>query len=378
MRVLHFYRTYFPDTQGGLEESIRQICLSTKRHGIESRLLTLSPNPHPRVLALPEVVVYRAKLSADIASCSMGWECFSLFRELSNWADIIHYHFPWPFADVIRLLAGDIGKRQLVTYHSDIVRQRWLAVAYRPLMTSFLNGMDRIVATSPQYAQSSPVLKKFSRKVDVIPLGLDEANYARVNPHLVQRVFESFGQRFFLFVGVLREYKGLHLLLHAIQGLNIPLVIAGKGPMDAALKEQARRLGLTHVHFLGYVSDDMKMALLHASTAVILPSHQRSEAFGVSLLEAAMMGKPMICADINTGTSFVNCDEETGLLFSPDDPRSLRDAMSRLWSDQDLAKKFGIAARRRYENLFTAAAMGSAYTELYRKILLGGEAYAPG
>src|SRR5690606_37849330 len=68
VRILHVYRTYFPDTQGGLEETIRQTCLSTARLGAESRVLSLSGNPSPRMTEREEAVVFRARRSFEIAS----------------------------------------------------------------------------------------------------------------------------------------------------------------------------------------------------------------------------------------------------------------------------------------------------------------------
>ena len=62
MRVLHVYRTYFPDTQGGLEEAIRQICASTKVHGVENRVFMLSRNPQPAIINRPEVDFTNANL----------------------------------------------------------------------------------------------------------------------------------------------------------------------------------------------------------------------------------------------------------------------------------------------------------------------------
>ena len=50
MKVLHVYRTYFPDSQGGLEEAIRQICLNTQSEGVESRVFFLSKNPRPKLV----------------------------------------------------------------------------------------------------------------------------------------------------------------------------------------------------------------------------------------------------------------------------------------------------------------------------------------
>ncbi|HEY3699653.1 MAG TPA: glycosyltransferase, partial [Spongiibacteraceae bacterium] len=267
MKVLHFYRTYFPDTQGGLEEAIRQICASTRTHGIESRVLTLSPNPSPVVIDNPEAQVHRAQLDAEIASCSMGMQAFAMFKALADWADIIHYHFPWPFADIVKLFSG-VKKPGVVTYHSDIVRQRILGKLYTPLMASFLDSASRIVATSPNYLASSEVLKHYAEKVEVISLALDKQTYPTVSAEQLQRTEQRFGRDFFLFIGVLRDYKGLHILLEAIKNAPYRVIIVGTGPKEKSLRQLAAQLNLGNVHFAGYLDDVTKVALLQLCRAV--------------------------------------------------------------------------------------------------------------
>ncbi|HET8710498.1 MAG TPA: glycosyltransferase [Spongiibacteraceae bacterium] len=367
MKVLHFYRTYFPDTQGGLEEAIRQICASAREFGVESRILTISPTAQPAVLERPEAVVYRAKLNLEIASCSMGFQAFTLFNELANWADVIHYHFPWPFADIVKL-AASIKKPSVITYHSDIVRQRMLGKLYAPLMSYFLRSADRIVATSPNYLASSPILKRYADKVEVIPLALDRNTYPRVDAQHLQLAEQKYGRDFFLFIGVLRDYKGVHILLEAIKNAPYRVVIVGIGPNETQLKQLADRLKLTNVEFTGYLDDNMKIALLQLCKAVVCPSHQRSEAFGFSLLEGAMMGKPLISAELGTGTTYININHETGLVVPPANAQALRKAMDYLFENPLAAAAFGRNAQRRYEEKFTAKIMGGAYASLYQKV----------
>jgi len=367
VKVLHFYRTYFPDTQGGLEETIRQICASTKAHGVESRVLTLSKRPVPRVLHLPEADVYRAELDVDIVSCSMGIEAFAMFRELEQWADIVHFHFPWPFADFVQLFMRS-KKPAIVTYHSDIVRQRLLSKFYAPLMNRFLSRAKRIVATSPSYADTSLVLKQYADKIDVIPIGLDEHSYPMGDVEASNRIEDICAGRFFLFVGVLREYKGLRFLLEAVKGAPFSLVIAGKGPQEKALKSLAAKLELSNVIFLGYISDELKMGLMERCRALVLPSHQRSEAFGVSLLEGAMKGKALISAEIGTGTSYVNVDGVTGIVCKAGNATSLRDALDKIDGSRIYADKLGAGARKRFDRIFTSEIMGERYAKVYKAV----------
>jgi rhamnosyl/mannosyltransferase len=118
------YRTYFPDPPGGLQEAIRQIALSTRACWVEPRILTLSPTPTPTVVDYPDGRVIRAKSCAAPASCDLGGMGALLkYREMADWADVVHFHFPWPFADVLHL-QGRTKKPTVMTYHSDIVRQK--------------------------------------------------------------------------------------------------------------------------------------------------------------------------------------------------------------------------------------------------------------
>lgn len=363
MRVLHVYRTYFPDTQGGLEEVIRQICIHTRPRGVESRILTLSPDPAPNVVYYPEAEVHRFKLTTEIASCSVSLSAVRGFVRLSNWADVIHYHFPWPFADILHLI-GRPHKPAIVTYHSDIIRQRSLLVLYRPLLRYFLGGVDRIVATSPNYANSSKVLRGYREKLSIIPLGLSAASSFISPPRQsIERMRLRYGSDFFLFVGVLRYYKGIHILLEAVRDSCIPVLIAGDGPMRDTWEQQAA--GLTNVHFLGRITDQEKAVLMRLCRAVVFPSHLRSEAFGVTLLEGAMHGKPLISTEIGTGTSFVNKHGETGFTVPGSDAQALLEAMSQLHNDPELAEGMGRAAKQRYQQLFTGEQMGRSYAELY-------------
>ena len=171
-----------------------------------------------------------------------------------------------------------------------------------------------------------------------------------------------------MFVGVIRYYKGLHILVEAAQGANYPIVIVGSGPIEQELKTQATQLGLRNIHFLGHLHDEDKVALLTLCLGVVFPSHLRSEAFGVSLLEGAMYGKPMISSEIGTGTTFINIADETGLVVPPGDPVALRQAMSYLWEHPEEAAGMGRRAEERYWKYFTADKMVNLYVQLYHEL----------
>ena len=370
IRVLHVYRTYFPDPPGGVQEVIRQICRSTRSLGISSSVFCLSPDPHPSRIDWDGVPVYRRRSWMAPASCDLGGAAaFGTFRKLAGEADIIHYHYPWPFADVLHAIAPK-AVASIMTYHSDIVRQKYLYAFYKPLMWRMLSSMDRIVSTSSEYARSSPVLSSeiLKDKVSVIPIGLDEPHQEQ-DEGIFGRIGIDRDQPYFLFVGALRYYKNLETLIKAASIVNVPMVIAGSGPSLQALRTLAAESQASNVIFAGQVSEAQKEALLASCRAVVLPSHLRSEAFGVVLLEASRAGKAMLTCDIGTGSSYVNVHGETGLVVAPTH-EALTVGLEKLAMNGELARVFGRNALKRFEHHFTAARMGAAYANEYR--LLAG------
>lgn len=367
MKVLHVFKTYLTETFGGIEQVIYQLCKESSLNGVENKILCLSKKPEPKIISRPEAEVHRYKLNFELASNSFSFSAIFGFIELAKWADIIHYHFPWPSADLLHFMSR-VKKPSVVSYHSDIVKQKFLLKLYQPLMHSFLNSANTIVASSTNYLQSSEILQSYKEKIVIIPYGLDKNSYPIPSKEKTDYWRRQFGEDFFLFVGVLRYYKGLHILLETLVGSDFRVLIVGQGYLEKELKEKAIALKLKNVHFLNAIDDENKVALLQLCKAFVFPSHLRSEAFGLSLLEAAMFGKPMISAEIGTGGSYVNVNGETGVVVRPNDPDELRHAMKLIANNRDLAKKMGENAEKRYWDLFTANRMAREYVAIYKTL----------
>jgi glycosyltransferase involved in cell wall biosynthesis len=360
LKVLHVFKTYLPGEFGGTQSVIHEIAEGTYRLGVETEVLSLGSVT--QTVEVGHHLSHQVKRDLYVASTDISFGLFAAFPRLAAEADILHYHFPWPVMDVLHLLRPP-GKPAIVTYHSDIVRQKWLRRFYAPVMHKFLGSVDRIVATSPNYIATSPVLQRYRDKTVAIPIGVAEAPVPA--PERLAHCRGRLGDRFFLFVGALRYYKGLPFLLEAARLTGLPVVIVGTGE----LLDEVTRTAPATVTVMGEVAEADKTALLALSTAFVFPSHLRSEAFGVALLEAARAGKPMLSCEIGTGTSYVNVDGLTGLTVPPADPAALAIAMRQLWDNPALAAKMGQAARTRYETLFTGAQMAAAYHEEYQRLL---------
>ncbi|MBY7864278.1 glycosyltransferase [Vibrio fluvialis] len=362
MKVLHVYRTCHPITEGGVEQVIRCICRGTKKLGVTNKILSLSDSKSEIIYSEGTEIIL-CKKNWEISSNGFSMELFKQYAKLSQWADIIHFHYPWPTGDLLFFTSPK--KPKIVTYHSDIVKQNFLKLFYRPIECQFLKNVTSIVATSPQYMNSSENLNKYKHKTNIIPLSVDPDDYHFNGNYNINNL----GNDFFLFIGVLRYYKGLHYLLSAAKETEGNFVIAGDGPMMEELRNRIQIENISNVHLLGFVTNEEKLELLKRCKAFIFPSHLRSEAFGVSLLEAQISKKPIISCDIGTGSSYVNIHNETGLVVKPASVSDLSDAIKKLLYNEELCNIFGQNGYNRAMKLFTIEKQAKSYVKLYRSIL---------
>jgi lipopolysaccharide/colanic/teichoic acid biosynthesis glycosyltransferase len=173
-----------------------------------------------------------------------------------------------------------------------------------------------------------------------------------------------------LFVGRLVPYKGVDILLRSVKGLDARTVVVGDGPSRMSLMAMAIDSGLgDRVRFLGDVTDAELLAWYHACDVLVLPSVSRQEAFGMVQLEAMLCGHPVVSTELQTGTSWVNQHERTGLVVKAGDVNELRGALERLLGDQELRDQFGDAGRKRVMETFAADAMCRATVSLYEEVV---------
>lgn len=285
--------------------------------------------------------------------------------------DLVHLHFPNPMGDLTYLLSG-VRAPLIVSYHADIIRQRAYLPLYRPVIDHLFRRAARIIAASEEYAASSEFLRHYRDRTLINPYGIDTSSLAISNGGraLVDEVRAQYGNRIVLFVGVLRYYKGIDVLIRAMTEVNGRALIVGRGMEGTALRSQAEQLGVAdRVVFLGEVPDARLRALLHAADVFVLPSIDRCEAFGIVQLEAMACGKPVVSTDLPTGVRFVNQHEVTGLLAPPGDAPALAAALNRLLDDPALRARMGDAGRARVTEEFDVARMVAQTVAIYDDVL---------
>jgi glycosyltransferase involved in cell wall biosynthesis len=368
MNILHLYKDYFP-VQGGIENHIKLLAEAQAARGNQVSVLVTSRDRRTHVETINGVRVIFAARLATISSAPISLAMFALLRREQS--DIVHLHFPYPWGEVANYFVGHACKTAL-TYHSDIIRQKYLRVVYAPLMQRIIARADAIIATSPNYIASSPVLSRWKEKCVVIPLAIDPASFETATPNssLVPRP-----SPLLLFVGHLRYYKGLQYLLQALRELpTARLMIVGEGPMENAWRSLADELGVgARVTFADHVPDPDLASIYAACDIFVLPSSERSEAFGLVQLEAMAAGKPVICTELGTGTSFVNVDGESGLVVPARDAHALAVAINRLIDDEPLRARMGAAGRARVEKEFQLDKMVDRILTLYENLISGNK-----
>lgn len=368
IKVLHVFKKSIIDNFGGIEQFIDTLCKGTHDLGVKNILFSLSKKNYNKKFKKEGYQIYSSKEDFYIFSTGFSFSAFFKFKKLANKSDIINYHFPYPFADILHF-ACSINKPYLITYHSDIVKQKFVYFFYKFLMYKFLDNSKAIIATSENYLKTSPNLRKYASKVSVIPIGINLEKFPKLDQNLYIKFKNKFPKPFFLFIGSLRYYKGLDIALDALYGTDLKLVIAGSGDHESQLKKKMKNLNLNNLTFLGQITDQEKVCLLNLCYGFLFPSNKRSEAFGIALLEAAAFGKPMISCEIGTGTSFINKNNVTGLVVKPDSPLDIRKAMNYMIANPNTAKIMGLNAKERYNKIFTDRRQSESYLKLYKKIL---------
>ncbi len=350
MHILHLYKDYAP-VEGGIENHIKALAEAQAARGHDVSVLVTSRSRDTHVETINGVRVNFAGRFASLSSTPLSLAIFRLLAR--EQPDIVHLHFPYPWGEIANYWFGR-GCKTVVTYHSDIVRQKYLRVLYAPLMQRVLARVDRIIATSPNYMASSPVLRRWKDKCTAIPLGIDPAPF--LNAHASRPLSAGAPpEPRLLFVGALRYYKGLQYLLQALAALpGVRLTVIGRGPMERTWKDLARTLGIgSRVDFLCDVPNSLLPPYYAECDIFVFPSCERSEAFGLAQLEALAAARPVVSTELGTGTSFVNVDGVTGLVVPPRDSRALATAIQKLLDDPQRRARMGAAGRERVLQEFT-------------------------
>ncbi len=377
MRVVQTSKAYSP-LLGGVETTVTNLSEGLcRRDGVSTQVLVCNHERSFRVTRrqMNGVPVTYAPSWGFIWSLPVSPSYGSLLAALKG--EILHIHEPFPLADLSVLLSRRITRnfsKIVVSWHSDIVRQKWALGGYRPILHKFLRNVDRILVSTPQLIGSSEYLPLYRDHCEVIPHGvrLEWVRQQKTRRTRVEQIRERFGTPLLLFVGRLVYYKGLKFLVAALSILpGVRLVMIGSGSLFAELRDQIASLGLEgRVSIIPPVPEEELHAFYEACDIFVFPSTEKSETYGLVQIEAMACGKPVVSTNLNTGMTYLNQDGITGLTVPPCNSSALADAIQKLVDDTNLRASLGNSARNRALREFSAETMVDRTVELYKRLLV--------
>lgn len=361
--------------------------------GIETAVTTLSEGLVRKYNAEVEVIVCNHKVSTKkiekvingVNVTYLPTHGFALslpispsypYNLLKTTGDILNIHEPFPLADLTLELFPKLRKNfsKIVTsWQCDITRQKWTFPIYGRFIHRFLQKVDKIIVNNPNIIQNSFFLKHYKSKCEVIPIGID-IDWAKTKiekEDLIKIHQANIIKPLILFVGRLVTYKGIEYLIEAMKFVeNGSLVILGSGALEESLKKLIKDFNLeSRIKMIPEVDEKTLRVYYNSCDIFVLPSVNEAEAYGIVQIEAMACGKPLICTELGTGTSYVNRHNLTGLVVPPNDSKELALAINKMINDNELREKFGNNGRIRAFTEFTSDKMIQRTYELYQRLL---------
>ena len=383
MRVLHIGK-FFPPHAGGIERFSADLCAALAERDVDVAMLAhASPTDgSARHFRASNVEVHLAAchgqwLYAPV-SPSFPFLLTRLIREFEP--DLLHLHLPNTSAFWALLSQAARRLPWILHWHADVpldIRRpavRAMYSLYRHFEQALLRRAAAIVATSAPYRDTSAALVPWRAKTHVVPLGLgapEKVEIVAKDTSAAAVEWPDVGLRL-LAVGRLSYYKGFDVLLRALaQTAGVSLLLIGSGECDAELQMLARELRIEdRVRFAGPV-DDVQLARAYSQAqAFCLPSIERTEAFGVVLLEAMRARLPVIATAIEgSGVGYVVADGGNGVLVPPGEVPALAQAIRALAEDPALRVRYGDAGHARWQAEFTLDRCADRMKALYLSLL---------
>lgn len=373
MNILHFGKFYQGPDAGGVEAYVDTLL---KGLGQSNSVVNLVANSackmaecdtgYSHVVEVPSL----GKLLSTSLCPTMPYHTWRLNKQHAF--DIVHLHFPDPMSHVSSYFLPKNVKR-VVTWHSDIVRQKSLVKWYQPFLKNFMRQVDAVFVTNPVEGAFPQLMECIDdpKKIHVVPIGIDVEKFLSPDVNAVEKLKIQYAKPIIFALGRHVAYKGFEYLIRAM--VEVPdavLILGGKGPLTPELKNLAQTLGIQdRVFFPGRIEERDLVNYYTAAEIFCLPSIERNEAYGIVQLEAMACGKPVVCYELNNGVTFVNQHEKTGLVVPVKDVTALARALNRLLQDNTLRSRLGEYARQRVMHEFADKTMIDHIMTIYSHIL---------
>ena len=377
LKVLHIGK-YFPPFSGGMENFMADLLEEMEKSGIDVAAVVHNHNRHIKTkiietykgIRLYKVPCYGQLLYAPV-SPQFPFVLDSAIKEFKP--DIIHIHKPNTSALWMLLYPPLFPALKnipiIIHWHSDVVQSNFdtrLQKAYKlykPFEQRLLKHAHTIIATSTPYLETSSALKNWRHKTVVIPLGLKDNTKQPISyqDKAWAETLWGTGKTRILSIGRLTYYKGHDIFIEALRKPSqIQAIIVGTGELAEQIQKKISAYNLDKKIILtGHLENSKLEALLSSCDCLVLSSIERTEAFGIVLLEAMRAKKPVIVSDVpGSGMGWIVKDAITGFIVPHSNPQLLSKAINKIAANPELAKKLGLNGEDRFKKNFQIRDIG--------------------
>jgi len=375
MRILHIGK-FFPPVHGGMERYLGDLVRAQQIAGDVPAVLCHADKgagplqDPPWLMRCP---VWFSLMFAPISPAFLFW----LKRAIRRYQpEVLHLHLPNLSAFTALVLPSARRLPWVVHWHADVETGRFpwsMRLAYpfyRIFERAVLERAEAIVATSEAYLEASLPLQPWRFKALAIPLGVDPDRLPDVLNDSPGSGWRGDGLRV-LAIGRLTYYKGFDTLIQAVAEMKgIDLVIVGEGEERSRLERLLDGFGRpAHIRLLGQADDASCLRLLASCEVYCLPSRERTEAFGIVLMEAMRYAKPIVASRLlGSGVNWVARENENAVLAPPDDAAKLGAALAGLQLDASLRNRLGRCGQQRFFAEFDIARSARQLRRLYARV----------
>lgn len=372
MRILHLGK--FWSKEGGIERHVFELCNGLSQKNIEVINIVNTHHKYEKIEYGKHLSVYKVPYAFRFFGSYINPNILLLCKKLhsENPFDIIHIHLPEPMSHLTTLLIGR-NIPIVVTWHSDIIRQRTLFRLYRPFLIQLIKKASKIVASSRLHFENSEILSKYAKanQKQIIPYGFDGDRFdlGKCSDEKISELKD--GRKNIIFaLGRHVKYKGFNNLILAMKNFDGFLYLGGQGPETKKLKKLAEDISVSHkIHFANYIEEKELVNYYHACDIFALPSIGKNEAFGIVQVEAMYCKKPVVSCFLGNAVNEVNKHMETGLVVKPNAPDNLLEALNYLIANENLRIQFGRNGFEKVSKDHSLETMITEHIELYSTLL---------
>ncbi|MFC1613019.1 glycosyltransferase family 4 protein [Patescibacteria group bacterium] len=380
----------FRPYKSGISESAYYFSKELAKRGNE--VVVFTPLYDKKLQTTEEMDGFKIKRIKPFFSYGNGAFIPKIKKELNGF-DIVHLHYPFFGAAeiVCRMKKRKLKSTPLIiTYHMDVVGKGILKSIFnfhtKNLMPKILKSANKITFSSLDYYKNSNAknIKLNEKNIIELPFGIDQSDYKIIGKDnkIMDKYNLEYDDKIILMIGGIDKahyFKGLEYLFKALKIIKetytgteiykIKIIIIGGGNMKKYYINLAGQLGISkQIIFAGKVSDEEKIKLINSSYINVLPSIDKSEVFGISLIEAMACAKPVIASNL-AGVRTVVEDGVNGLLCEPKNANNLAGKIKYLLDNPLIARQMGGAGLEKVQKIYNWKNIGNRLEKIYKNLI---------